>query len=163
MNRPIIPSLLITLAVYVGGCQNNGDGGGDDARAASGGDANLESTFHGLANQHCQALLKKDWAALERLWADDLTFVNPRGELLSKANRLENLRTGATSFKSINVTEERHRAVGRDAGVTTCRVKIEGQYSGQEGSGDYRVTFVWGSPSGNWQLKALQMTRIEPR
>ena len=56
---------------------------------------------------------------------------------------------------------DRHNGGGHDWAVTTMRAVIEGQYSGQEGSGDYRCTFFWGQPHGRWQLAGLQMTRIE--
>ena len=164
MTRPRISLLLITLTLSLAGCQSDSGGGGgaSSARAgSSGGDADVQSTLSKVVDQHCQGLLKHDWDSLERLWSDDFTFVNPRGELLSKAQRLQNLRTGATAFKSIDVSEQRHRTLGPDAAVTTNRVRIVGQYSGQEGSGDYRVTWVWGRPRGNWQLVALHMTRVD--
>jgi hypothetical protein len=44
--------------------------------------------------------------------------------------------------------------------VATLVVKIEGQYSGQEGSGAFRVTTVWAKPKGTWQMVAVQMTAI---
>jgi ketosteroid isomerase-like protein len=148
--------LFVVLTSLVVGCQTKGD-----PAAASMGHADIERIGRDLAEQHTQGLLKKDTAALERLWADELTFVNPRGQLLTKANRLENLRSGSTAFKSINVSEMATRSVGKDAAVTTSRVAIAGQYSGAEGSGDYRVTMVWGQPQGRWQLFALHMTKIE--
>ena len=40
-----------------------------------------------------QAMVNKDLATVDRLWSDDFTFINPRGEQLSKAKRLENMRT----------------------------------------------------------------------
>jgi ketosteroid isomerase-like protein len=152
----VIP-LLVVIALSLGlqGCQSDGGGSdGDDG-------ANLQSTMSELVDRHCQALIKKDVETLQRLWMDDLTFVNPRGQLLTKQNRLDNVRTGATAFKSIDISEERHRAIGRDTSVSVTRCKLEGQYSGQEGSGDYRVTFVWSRPQDQWQLAALQMTRLE--
>lgn len=145
--------LVMALASFLAGCR--GKGGGDVSDTAD-----FQSTAPELMERYRQAMVNKDVGTLQRLWSDDFTFVNIRGDLLSKAQRLENVRTGATSFKSINVSEQRHRAVGPDVAVTTCRVRIDGHYSGQEGSGDYRSTMVWGRRSGGWQIVALQMTAI---
>ena len=109
--------------------------------------------------RYTQALLKKDVAALDRMWADDLTFINLRGELLTKQNRLANIKSGATAFKSIRQSDKRIRTYGEVA-VATVQVTLEAQYSGQEGSGDYRVTTVWARPKGTWQMVAVHMTRV---
>jgi len=147
--------LVMALASFVAGCQSKGGGDGASSEGAA-----FQSTAPELMERYRQAMMGKDVAALERMWSHDFTFINPRGQLLNKSQRLENVRTGATSFKSINVSEEQHCTVGPDAAVTTCRVGIDGQYSGQEGSGDYRSTMVWGRRGGSWQIVALQMTRI---
>ena len=112
-----------------------------------------------LLDQYNDALLKKDAAALERIWADDLSFVNPRGQLLTKKERVENIKTGATALKSADVSEKQVRIYGNTA-VATLIVKINGQYSGEEGSGEFRITTVWGKPNGSWQMVAVQMTPI---
>jgi hypothetical protein len=97
--------------------------------------------------------------ALDRIWADDLTFINLRGELLTKQNRLANIKSGATAFKSIRLSDKRIRTYG-EVGVATVQVTLEAQYSGQEGSGDHSVTTVWAKPTGTWQLVAVHMTRV---
>ncbi len=53
------------------------------------------------------ALLKRDAAALETMWADDYTFTNGAGETFTKAQRMANIKSGATSLDSINLTRTR--------------------------------------------------------
>jgi ketosteroid isomerase-like protein len=160
-------SFVVAAAVACGGCQSTGDraasasSAGGSAGAAGSASADVPSVAADLVEQHCNAQRKKDFAALEKLWADDFTFVNPRGQVLSKADRLKNVRTGATGFKTLTCDEVKTHSWGKDWAVTTIRAVIEGQYSGQEGSGNYRCTFFWAQPHGRWQLVALQMTRIE--
>lgn len=119
-----------------------------------------------LVSQHEQALLRKDTATLERIWADDLTFINPGGEMLTKAQRLENVRSGATKFDSIESTDQKVRVYG-DTAVVTGHYTIKGQYntakgqySGQEVGGQYRVTLVGVRRGGQWQVVAIQMTPV---
>jgi hypothetical protein len=111
--------------------------------AARAGD--VEQEISDLLDRYTQALLKKDSAALDRIWADDLSFINLHGQLLTKQNRMDNIKTGATAFESIKLSDKRIRVYG-DAAVATLRVELEGQYSGQDGSGTYGVTTVWARP-----------------
>ena len=146
----------VALACTAGVCQSDGNKTTSDRMLRSG---DAEQEISSMLDQYTQALLRKDTAALDRIWADDLTFINLRGELLGKQNRLDNIRSGATTFKSIQVSDKRTRAYG-DTAVAVCHVALEAQYSGQEGSGNYRVTTVWARPKGMWQMVAVQMTRI---
>lgn len=125
--------------------------------AQQSGDAQQE--ISALLDEYTQALLKRDSAALDRIWADDLTFINLRGELLTKQNRMDNIKSGATAFKSIQLSDKRIRTYGQ-AAVATVQASLEAQYSGEEASGDYAVTSVWARPKGTWQMVAVQMTRI---
>ena len=147
----------VSVLFLVGGCHaSGGNGQAPDAASCSG---DVQQEISGLLDQYTQALMNKDLAALDRIWADDLTFINLRGELLNKQNRMDNIKSGATAFKSIRLSEKRIRTYGQ-AAVATCQVALEAQYSGQEGSGSYRVTTAWARPTGTWQMVAVQMTRI---
>src|SRR5215471_7520422 len=125
MNRSML--LLIALACCLCGCQmDHADNGASIA------EIDIRRTLDDLAKQHCQALLKKDFATLDRLWADDFTFINPRGQLVTKAQRLENLRTGSTAFQAIEPAQLGAGLIAPDAGVTTVRVMIQGQYGNED-------------------------------
>ena len=167
MNRIVLTVALASFALIVvaGGCQSTGDRAADASSAGDAGGGGRPSDVPRVAadlvEQHCDGQRKKDVAALERLWADEFVFVNPRGQVLSKADRLENIRSGKTAFKSLTCDQMVTKSWGKDWAVTTMRALIEGQYSGEEGSGNYRCTFFWAKPHGRWQLVGLQMTRIE--
>jgi ketosteroid isomerase-like protein len=152
--------LMVLVLCVVAGCQASGGNSGAGANDAAGVER-AQQAVPKVLDQYQEALLKKDTAALERIWASDLTFVNPRGQLLSKAQRLDNIRTGSTAFRSIKVSETQVREYGDVAAVAVFRVALEAQYSGQEGSGDYRVTTAWARTRGFWQMTAVHMTRIE--
>jgi len=146
-------AFVVLLAAL--GCQSNGKNQAPHQTAA---DAKQE--ISALLDQYTQALIAKDAAALDRIWADDLTFINLRGEVLNKQDRMDNIKSGATAFKTIDVTEKKIRVYGETAAGATCKVAIEGQYSGQPGGGNFAVTTVWSRAKGEWQMVAVQMTRI---
>jgi uncharacterized protein (TIGR02246 family) len=132
------------------------------AGANASGTVPAEHEIRTMMQQFLQALARRDVAALDRIWADDYTFINPMGQLVTKQQRLANLTSGATAFGAIeNIGEAQVRVYGNSA-VVTSRASVIARYSGQEGSGDYRAMSVWVKRNGRWQLVANQITRIAP-
>jgi hypothetical protein len=56
------------------------------------------------AHKYEEALTKGDVETLDKFWTPDYTFVNPRGELLDKAQRMANIKSGATEFETMRRT-----------------------------------------------------------
>ncbi len=106
------------------------------------------------------ALLQRDIPALEKIWADDYVFVNASGDVATKAQRLANIKSGATTLESINEEENITVRVYQNSAVATSRVTIKGQYAGQPTSGQYRSTHVWVKGPAGWQLVSNQLTAL---
>src|SRR5437879_9358267 len=70
-----------------------------------------EQEVRQMIEQYRTALTKKDTAALERIWADDYTFINASGTVVTKAERLANLKSGATSLDTIVTDPDRKSVV----------------------------------------------------
>ena len=116
--------------------------------------------------QYDAALRRADVAALERFWAPEYTLINPRGERLTRADRLANVRAGRTAFDSLApvLDEERIRTYGDHdlVAVHTTLLAIGGRYSGREERGQYRATAIWVRRDGRWQQVASQLTPVTP-
>ena len=125
-------------------------------RAGTGG---AEQALEKKAHEYAEALTKRDVKALDEIWSADYTFVNPRGELLSKAQRLANVQSGTTEFHKMSPQKERLTVRGNFA-VEVGRIVVEGEYSGHESSGEYRYTTVWVKMQGRWRMLANQITLI---
>jgi ketosteroid isomerase-like protein len=108
-----------------------------------------------------QTLTRRDAVALEKIWADDYTFINGKGDVLTKAQRLENLKSGSTALDSINEEEEiKVRVYGGDTAVAISRVTIRGQYSGKQWNGQFRSSHTWARTPSGWQLVCNQITPV---
>src|SRR5438045_9002807 len=82
-----------------------------------------------MIEQYRNALTKKDTAALERIWADDYTFINASGAVVTKAERLANLKSGATTLDTIVTDPDMQiRVYGGDGAVAITRAALTGQY-----------------------------------
>jgi ketosteroid isomerase-like protein len=122
-----------------------------------------EQEVRQMIEKYRTAILQRDVATLEKIWADDYVFVNAAGDVLTKTERLANIKSGATTLDSINEEENVTIRVYQNSAVTTSRVTLKGQYSGQPVSGQYRSTLVWIKGPGGWQLVSNQLTALKPR
>lgn len=127
---------------------------------AQGADAAAEQEVRQTIKKYRTALLQRDAATLEQIWADDYTFTNGAGETHSKADRLAHLKSGATSLDSISEAEEMKVRIHGNVAVVTSRVTIKGKYSGKQASGQYRSINVWVKGAAGWQLVANQLTPV---
>jgi ketosteroid isomerase-like protein len=123
-------------------------------------DSSGEKEVREAIEKYKTALLRRDIAALEKIWADDYVFVNASGDVVTKEQRLANIKSGATALDSISEDEKLVVRVYQNSAVTTSRVTIKGQYSGQAVSGQYRSTLVWVRGSSGWQLVSNQLTAL---
>jgi ketosteroid isomerase-like protein len=148
--KHIIYAAILTVALLSSGRQS----------VAQGADAAAEQEVRQTIEKYRTALLQKDAATLERIWADDYTFTNGAGETHSKADRLVNLKSGATSLDSISEEEDMKVRVHGNVAVVTGLLTIKGRYSGKQTSGQYRSIHVWVKGEAGWQLIANQLTRV---
>jgi len=126
-------------------------------------DKKSEQEVRNMIESYRTALLRRDIPALEKIWADDYVFVNASGEVLTKAQRLANVKSGATTLESINEEENITVRVYQNSAVAMSRVTIKGQYGGQPTSGQYRSTHVWVKGPAGWQLVSNQLTALPPK
>jgi len=125
----------------------------------AGGNVGAEQALATQARQYEEALTKGDVEVLDRFWTPDYTFINPRGELLTKAQRIANLKSEATEFQTMRRHKERLHVHG-DFAVEVGRIVVQGEYSGRESSGEYRYTTAWIKIQRRWQMLANQITLI---
>ena len=82
------------------------------------------------------ALRRADAAAVEKFWATEYTFVNPRGERLTRADRVANLRTGRTALDSLaHVPQDERIQVYGDIALYSTLLTLQRplQWRGGEG------------------------------
>ena len=124
-------------------------------------DAKAKDEILQLERERNQAILHGDAAALERMTADDYTFITLRGELRTKAEIVQGFKSGSFHYDSREISELNVRVYGSTA-VVTGRSNQKGQENGKDYSGDYRFTRVYSKQGGRWQTVALQTTLIQP-
>src|SRR5271155_5631675 len=88
------------------------------------------------------ALRKNDLEKLSQIYSDDYMLVRPDGTVFSKAQILDDLKTHAMSFTSIELTNERIRIYG-PVGILTGDSKITRVRDGKESKTEFRLVAVY--------------------
>ena len=97
-----------------------------------------------------------------RIWTDDYNFINTRGVLVTRAQRLANFASGATDIAVIDNERETTVSVYGDVAVVQNFSTLRGQFSGQPADTDLRGMFVWIHSNGRWQLATNELTAVVP-
>jgi ketosteroid isomerase-like protein len=123
--------------------------------------ASMESGARGAVKRYTDALVKKDVAALEKLWGDDLIFINPRGQIQTKSQRLADIRSGATAIKSIDLQDVSVKSSGRHV-LCITRGKVAGTYGGKDMTAEYAIQMALSRDGKDWHIHTIQLTPILP-
>jgi hypothetical protein len=105
-----------------------------------------------LSEQWFQAWLDKDAAVIERLAADDYTYVGPGGAVMDRAKILAVIRSPDYRLEHGVRTEVVVRSLGTDAALVRHHYQGSGSFEGSGFTDDQRCVMVWEKRSGRWRL-----------
>jgi ketosteroid isomerase-like protein len=126
--------------------------------ATSAGDPVAE--IRALEAAHNAALAGRDVAALEKMMAEDFTFVTPRGDLRNRQDVLKAVAAGGIGNEYLESSDLRIR-IYADTAVVTGRAVQTAQRAGKDYTEKFRFTRVYVRRGGQWLAVALQMTRLD--
>jgi ketosteroid isomerase-like protein len=105
-----------------------------------------------------EAMRRGDWAALDAVLADDLTYVHSTARLESKAEHIANLRAGKPHYRGI-APRDRHARVQGGVGVVNGVSEMHVERDGKEQRFTVRYLAVYARSGEHWRLIAWQSTR----
>ena len=112
-----------------------------------------------LTEQLNQAVLKGDVATYDKLLANDYSAINILGGTSTKADVLEDYKSGRLKFEAIEVTDTKVRVYG-DTALVNSTVNVKGHLGATDLSGQYRSVRVWVKRKGQWHSVSFQATRV---
>jgi ketosteroid isomerase-like protein len=118
-----------------------------------------EQELINLENEWADAWVKSDVAFHDRIMADDYTWISPWSEIVTKAQDIEEIKSGDSVIASWVLTDMKVRVYG-DAAVVTVRDMVKETYKGKDVSGQYQRTDTWVKRAGRWQCVAGHTSRI---
>ncbi|HEV3257466.1 MAG TPA: nuclear transport factor 2 family protein [Gemmataceae bacterium] len=110
------------------------------------------SELHGLNERWNQAWLEKDAATVERLMAEDYTYIGPNGLVLDRQAILGIIRSPSYRLDHATRTDVVVRALGREAAVVRHRSQAAGSFEGTSFTDDYKCVMVCEQRDGEWRI-----------
>jgi len=111
-----------------------------------------------MAQAAAEAFVKKDRAALERVYADEYSYIHSNGSVANKAQELSDVLSPDQKWTSSTLTDIKVRVYG-DAAILTGVETLQGTAKGYV-PGPRRVTDLWVNRNGRWQQLGGQSTIV---
>ena len=114
-------------------------------------------------HERFEAMMKQDVTALDSLLDDDLTYVHTGGDLQTKPQLLETIRSKSLVYESISPSEVKvHVHDGLAIATGRSAMRVRSAEASAASSFAIRFTEAFVRHNGRWLLTAWEATRIAP-
>lgn len=149
--KRIVLAVAMTLALpALILCQTNGKNADKNGK--------YEQAIRQVTNELAVALRNNDTAALDRIYADDYTFVGDTGMMMTKAQRIAAFKSGDLKYESISHEVVSIHLFG-DTAVAITRYTTKFAPGIKFSDGKFLTTLTFVKLKGRWQLVAAHNTR----
>jgi ketosteroid isomerase-like protein len=114
-----------------------------------------------LEKKRFEVTVAGDYAALEKLLANDLIYVHSNGKVDNEKTFLESLTSGASKYKRIVPEEMNARQLGEFVFIDG-RGKFQVESNGQTNELSLTYLDVWAKRGGAWQMVHWHSARMPP-
>jgi uncharacterized protein (TIGR02246 family) len=121
--------------------------------------AEVEREVQQADEARVRALIENDVDALDRLLADDLTYVHSNGMLDTKESYIGGLRSGHSRYLTMDMSDVEVRSLG-DTAVINAKFNARVKVGDHEVNPQPRVLILYAKRDGRWQMIAWQSTPI---
>ena len=109
----------------------------------------------------CKAFLDADVAALERVLTPEFTLTLSNGEVSTRADEINELRSGKVHYDVFENYDMLARLYGDDVAVVLGKTRVKGTADGKPFDRVVQFTDTLIKRNGRWQLAAGHVSRIE--
>jgi len=109
----------------------------------------------------CKAFLDADPAALERVLTPDFTLTLSNGEVSTRVNEINELRSGKVHYDIFENYDMTARIYGDDMAVVLGKTRVKGTSEGKPFDRVVQFTDTLVRRDGRWQLAAGHVSRLE--
>jgi ketosteroid isomerase-like protein len=109
----------------------------------------------------CKAFLDADVAALERVLTPDFSLTLSDGEVHTRADEINELRTGKVHYDVFENYDMLARLYGNDTAIVLGKTRVKGTADGKPFERVVQFTDTLIKRDGRWQLAAGHVSRIE--
>lgn len=109
----------------------------------------------------CKAFLKADRAALERVLTNDFTLTLSNGEVSTRANEIDEMRTGKVRYDVFENYDMKARLYGDNTAVVLGKTHVKGISDGKPFDRVVEFTDTLVKRDGRWQVAASHVSKVE--
>ena len=109
----------------------------------------------------CKAFLDADSAALERVLTPDFTLTLSNGDVSTRADEINDLRTGKVHYDVFENYDMIARLYGNDVAVVLGKTRVSGRTEGKPFDRVVQFTDMLIKRDGRWQLAAGHVSRLQ--
>jgi len=109
----------------------------------------------------CKAFLDADPAALQRVLTDDFTLTLSNGNVSTRADEIEELRSGKVRYDVFENYDMIARLYGDSAAVVLGKTRVKGTSDGKPFDRVVQFTDTLIKRDGRWQVAAGHVSRLE--
>ena len=120
---------------------------------------NEEDDIRRIESEWGDAFEQRDFAALNRIMADEYILTDPLGNVRGKEESLKAIASNEVFFESTKSANVNVRING-DTAVITGRSTFKGRYRGWSMAGQYQYTDVLVKRQGSWQAMSSHITAL---
>ncbi len=107
------------------------------------------------------AQLNGDVEAMDKLLSDDYVGITMTGQVVTKMQQLDRMRTRTTVLTKIELADLKIKLIGTTAAIVTSETQVEGSNEGAPMHGTFRYTRVYARTiSGGWKITNFEATRV---
>ena len=116
------------------------------------------SQIESLEKQWQVAMLAADTTVLDKLLSDDYLGIEPNGEVVTKAQQLEHMRSRQFVISKLQTSDVKIKLLGQIA-IVTSLAHVAGVIDGDTLQGAFRYTRIYKRvASGNWKVTNFEVT-----
>jgi len=132
---------------------------GAQEQPAASQDAEIEKEILSTEALKNDAMQKGDAKVLDEVYTESLIFVNARGKVLTKQDRIKEFASGSVKYNSFRQGDYRFHIYGNTAVVTGVACSVV-DYQGRLNQTPRRFTSVYVKLDGHWRFVAHQATLV---
>jgi ketosteroid isomerase-like protein len=121
--------------------------------------AAIQKEILSIEAQKSDAMQKGDAKVLEEIYGDSLIFVNARGKILTKQDRVKEFASGSVKYSSFRQGDYRFHLYGNTTVLTGVACSVV-EYHGRVNQTPRRFTSVYVKLNGHWRFVAHQATLV---
>lgn len=125
------------------------------------GSRTMREQIESLETQWKKAVLSNDLDAMDHLLSDDYLGIGANGQVVTKPQQLDRMRTHNFAITSLDVSDVKIKLISQHAAIVTSLAQVQGTNDGRPLHGSFRYTRVYQRiPNDGWKITNFEATRV---